>query len=61
MADAGDESALVERDAYLDELIDMSPSTDSLLDEVRKGMTIGVCTRMLPNNRIPIASSTEPR
>ena len=38
MADAGSESALVERDAYLDELIDMSPSTDSLLDEVRKCM-----------------------
>ena len=45
MADAGNESALVERDTHLDELIDMLPSTDSLIDEVRKGMIYrGMCS-----------------
>ena len=36
MTDEGEGEELVERDAYLDDLIDMSPSTDSLMAEVRK-------------------------
>jgi hypothetical protein len=36
MTDEREGEELIERDAYLDDLIDMSPSTDSLMAEVRK-------------------------